>query len=154
PSSNTGNNPSNASNSSGTVNNASNTASNSNSGAMSTNTWPMGRQVQCADKLIGKDVKNSAGEKIGKVEDWALNLNDATVAYLIIGTGGTLGMGKAYHGVPFRSVKFNAAGDELTLPLDKAGIDRSPGFDLDHLPAFPDLQVSQTASAESIRLAQ
>ncbi len=46
-----------------------------------------------ANKMIGRSVVNSAGEKIGEVES-ALIDQDGKVRYVIVGVGGFLGLGE------------------------------------------------------------
>src|SRR4051812_17980058 len=46
-----------------------------------------------ANKMIGRDVYNSAGDKVGEVES-ALIDNDGKVRYVIVGVGGFLGLGE------------------------------------------------------------
>ena len=46
-----------------------------------------------ANKMIGRTVFNSAGEKVGEVES-ALIDQDGKVRYVIVGVGGFLGLGE------------------------------------------------------------
>jgi len=108
----------------------------------------------CANDLIGKDLENTKGEDLGKVEDLAVNVNDGTIAYVVVSSGGMLGMGGTLHGVPLKALTVDASNKKAILSTDKDTIEKTPGIDMDHLPAYADLQVSATAHAGSEPVAQ
>lgn len=49
---------------------------------------------------VGKDVKNEAGEKIGSVKDFALDSDSGRIVYVIVSSGGVMGMGDKLYAVP------------------------------------------------------
>jgi len=58
-----------------------------------------------ANKMIGRNVYNSAGDKVGEVES-ALIDQDGKVRYVIVGVGGFLGLGEHLVAVPYEKLKF------------------------------------------------
>jgi sporulation protein YlmC with PRC-barrel domain len=110
--------------------------------------------VFCAKDFIGKDLKNSKGEDIGKVEDLAVDVSGSKVAYVVVASGGVMGMGETLHGVPLNSFSLDAAGKNAVLSTDKATLEKTPGIDKDHLPTHPDIQVSATAQEGARPVAQ
>jgi hypothetical protein len=50
-----------------------------------------------AKKVIGTTVKNSAGEKIGQVEDIVLDKTSNKIIFAVVGFGGFLGMNEKFH---------------------------------------------------------
>ena len=81
-----------------------------------------------ASKLIGEDVENSAGEKIGKVDDLLVGRNDR-VLYAIISVGGFLGIGNRLVAVPFQALQPKPNDDDLILPnATKDELKRLPEF--------------------------
>ena len=48
----------------------------------------------------GTSVRNSAGEKIGQVEDIVLDKLSNNIVYAVVGFGGFVGMNEKYHPVP------------------------------------------------------
>jgi sporulation protein YlmC with PRC-barrel domain len=98
--------------------------------------------VCCVQKLVGAEVKNPRGERLGKIEDVAVSVSDAKVAYVVVASGNVPGMPGTLHGVAWKSLTADASGKACVIPTDKETLERSPGIDLDHLPPYPDLQVS------------
>lgn len=88
-------------------------------------------------KLRGDDVKNLQGEKLGTVEDFVINADNATINYMAFGTGGVLGLGEKLFAVPFDQVKMTFDGSNIffVVNISKATLKNSKGFDKD---AWPD----------------
>ena len=61
-----------------------------------------------AKKVIGTTVKNTAGEKIGQVEDIVLDKTSNKIIFAVVGFGGFLGMNDSYV-VPFTKEQLQAA---------------------------------------------
>jgi sporulation protein YlmC with PRC-barrel domain len=93
-------------------------------------------------KLTGLNVRNSAGEKLGTVEDLVMNIQDGKVQYLALSVGGVLGIGDKLFAVPFQETKFIHDKDELYVVLDiaKEKLEQAPGFDKSNWPDFADPQ--------------
>ena len=91
-------------------------------------------------KLTGLSVRNSAGEKLGTVEDIVINLQDGKAQYLALSFGGVLGIGSKYFAVPFNEVRFNHGKEEMYFVLDvpKEKLESAPGFDKNDWPDFAD----------------
>src|ERR1039457_4629697 len=53
-----------------------------------------------ASDLIGMTVKNNQNEKLGKVEDLAVDVESGRIVQVIISTGGFMGMGNSLTAVP------------------------------------------------------
>src|SRR6266404_1515000 len=50
--------------------------------------------VERADKLIGKQVRSSDDEKLGKIENLVIDLESGRILYVVVGSGGILGAGE------------------------------------------------------------
>ncbi|HEY0832979.1 MAG TPA: PRC-barrel domain-containing protein [Azospirillum sp.] len=68
-----------------------------------------------ADKMLGKNVYGSDGEKLGEVEDIILDGANGKAKHLVISSGGFLGIGEKQVAVEFDQAKWNAAEDRLEL---------------------------------------
>jgi sporulation protein YlmC with PRC-barrel domain len=77
-------------------------------------------------KLIGSDVRNKAGEKIGDIRDLVLDDHGA-IQLAIVSTGGFLGVGDRLHAVPWDLLTPGPKDDRL-LDIDKARLQAAPGF--------------------------
>jgi len=71
-----------------------------------------------ADDLVGKTVRNPAGDKIGEVDSVLLG-NDGRTAALVIGVGGFLGLGERNVAVPMNRFTFVQGGDSIGLNATK-----------------------------------
>ncbi|ACB74416.1 PRC-barrel domain-containing protein [Opitutus terrae] len=75
---------------------------------------------QSAQKLIGQDVRNPAGEGLGQVKDLVIDARAGQLVYALVSSGGLLGVGERIRAVPFAAFKdtYRADGD-LVLPIDR-----------------------------------
>jgi sporulation protein YlmC with PRC-barrel domain len=90
-------------------------------------------------KLVGVNVENPNGEKLGDIEDVVIDLDSGKVAYAAVGVGGVLGMGEKLFAVPFGEFKIgHDKNNNLVLALDisKDRLEKAPGFDKSHWPDF------------------
>ena len=105
----------------------------------------------CIATLIGQDVKSAAGEDLGDVKDVAVSLADGKVAYVVISTGGVLGMNTTLHGVGFASLVPDTERKFVTLQTDTATLARTTGINIDKLPTRPNFEVAATAPSKTDR---
>jgi sporulation protein YlmC with PRC-barrel domain len=95
-------------------------------------------RVDKASGLVGMDVKDAQGETLGKIDDVVIDFESGNVAYLVMSTGGLLGIGEKRLAVPLKA--FTASGDRtssdahLMLRADKDSISRAEGIG-DHWPS-------------------
>jgi hyperosmotically inducible protein len=82
-----------------------------------------------ASDLIGMAVKNNQDEKLGKVEDLALDLESGRIVQVIISTGGFLGMGSTLAAVPPAAFQYEVAQKVLHLDASKEKLAGAPKFD-------------------------
>ena len=78
-------------------------------------------------KILGKDVYNSEGQKIGSISDLIV-APDRAVSYAIVGVGGFLGMRK--HDVAVPVSQFKEEGGKIVLPgATKDALKAAPEFE-------------------------
>ncbi len=85
--------------------------------------WERSHRVS---KLIGSDVRNQSGEKIGDIRDLVLDDRGA-IRLAIVSTGGFLGVGDRLHAVPWDAMTLGPKDDHI-LDIDKAHLQAAPGF--------------------------
>lgn len=90
-------------------------------------------QVIRAKKVIGTSVKNSAGEKIGQVEDIVLDKLSNNIVYAVVGFGGFLGMNEKYHPVPWSALDYVESEDSYVVPFTKDELKAAPADSLEKL---------------------
>jgi sporulation protein YlmC with PRC-barrel domain len=94
--------------------------------------------VLSASTLIGDQVTNNAGEDLGEVKDFVLDLRTGRTAYAVLDFGGFLGVGNKLFAVPFEAMTLNPAEKRFILDIDKQRLKDAPGFDKDDWPEDPD----------------
>ena len=90
-------------------------------------------EVIRAKKVIGTSVKNSAGEKIGQIEDIVLDKLSNNIVYAVVGFGGFLGVNEKFHPVPWSALDYVEAEDSYVVPFTKAELNAAPSDSLDKL---------------------
>jgi sporulation protein YlmC with PRC-barrel domain len=94
--------------------------------------------VLATTAIIGDDIVNRTGEKLGKIEEIMLDLEKGRVAYAVLSFGGFLGMGEKLFAVPFEALKLDSSREHFTLDVDKDKLKNAPGFDKNHPPQASD----------------
>ncbi len=84
------------------------------------------------DQIIGREVKDKNDQKIGKVEDLALDLQNGRVAEVIVEMGGTMGMGAKWVAVPPSSFICDNTMKDLRYKGDKQLLRDAPEFKASH----------------------
>jgi sporulation protein YlmC with PRC-barrel domain len=84
-------------------------------------------------KIIGTDVRNRQGQKIGDIKDVVLD-DRGQIAYTVVATGGFLGMGDRLHAIPWAALQKDGATSHFVLDIDKERLKKAPGFDSRHWP--------------------
>ena len=77
------------------------------------------------NKLIGADVKSSAGENYGKVEDVIMDPQTGKATFAIIGKGGVLKLGEKRLPVPWQALTINSE-KQVTLNMDAQKLGSAP----------------------------
>jgi uncharacterized protein YrrD len=72
-----------------------------------------------ASELIGKDVRNTQNESLGKVSDLIVSLDSGRVPYGIIAHGGALGVGRTKTAVPVTDLQYSADRKHVMLSATK-----------------------------------
>lgn len=94
------------------------------------------RQVLSASTLAGDSVVNSAGEKIGKLEEIMLDVQEGIVAYAVLSFGGFLGLGDKLFAIPWKALSIDEENKRFILNVDKETLKKAEGFDKNHWPDF------------------
>lgn len=83
-----------------------------------------------ADGIIGKDIVNSAGEKLGTVEDIILT-DDGKADVVIISHGGLLGIGDKEAAFDYSLVMRREQNGDVVIPLSEESIKQAKAFSYD-----------------------
>ena len=93
-----------------------------------------------ASTLVGDDVVNLQGEKIGKLEEIMLDINEGRIGYAVVSFGGVLGLGNKLFAVPWASLTVDTDKKQLVMDADVERLKKAPGFDKDNWPKVPNGQ--------------
>jgi sporulation protein YlmC with PRC-barrel domain len=88
-----------------------------------------------AKTVIGTSVKDSAGEKIGDIEDIVLDKLSNNIVFAIVGFGGFLGMGEKYHPIPWSSLKYDQREGAYIVNFSRDFLKAAPADSMDALVA-------------------
>lgn len=87
--------------------------------------------------LVGTEVVNRKGEKLGKVEDIMIDLATGHIGYVVLSFGGILGLGDKLFAVPWASLVVDQRQEKLVMDADKERLQKAPGFDKNNWPQHP-----------------
>lgn len=94
--------------------------------------------VLSAGTMIGDDVKNAAGESLGKIEEVMIDIESGRVAYAVLSFGGFLGVGNKLFAVPWHAMAVDLDDHAFVLDVPKERLENAPGFDKSDWPSNPD----------------
>jgi sporulation protein YlmC with PRC-barrel domain len=94
--------------------------------------------VKAKEEVIGVEVRDTAQNKLGKVEDLVLDKTKGYVRYAVLSFGGILGLGEKLFALPWSSLHYDDDNDCFTINVDKESLKKAPGFDKDHWPNMAD----------------
>ena len=86
-----------------------------------------------ASKVKGTAVYNSAGDKIGHVEDVILDKQSNQIMFAALGFGGFLGMGEKYAPVPWSVLNYSEDKDGYVIPMSDDQIKGAPAYTMSDL---------------------
>jgi sporulation protein YlmC with PRC-barrel domain len=96
------------------------------------------RRVLAASTMEGDDVKNDAGESLGKVDEIMIDIPSGRISYAVLSFGGVLGMGNKLFAVPWSALTVDQDEKCFILNVDKKKLEAAPGFDKDNWPDMAD----------------
>lgn len=94
------------------------------------------RALISADNVRGKVVHGREGDKLGTIDKLIIDERTGQVAYVILSTGGFLGLGQSYHPIPWPTFHYDDKQGGYTADLDKRLLEGAPSFRPDSAPVF------------------
>lgn len=85
---------------------------------------------QKASDIIGLKLENNEGQKVGDVEDLAIDLQSGRIVQIIVSTGGFLSMGERYNAVPPSRVQWHPTDKSLRFDITREKLKAAPAFDM------------------------
>lgn len=87
-----------------------------------------------ASKLLDENVKNKADEKVGEIEELVIDPSHARINYVVVSTGGFLGMGEKMHAIPWQATegaKMSKDDNVIVMDVTKERLKNAPEFKKD-----------------------
>ncbi|HTR09467.1 MAG TPA: PRC-barrel domain-containing protein [Paraburkholderia sp.] len=97
-----------------------------------------GPDVMAASTLESDRVLSADGEEVGKVKEIMLDVEGGRIAYMVMSSGGFLGMGDKLLAVPWNALTLDADRKCFVLALNSERVKNAPGFDKGHWPSMAD----------------
>jgi sporulation protein YlmC with PRC-barrel domain len=110
---------------SGTYSSESTRQSRTSESAMESNAAGAPTAFNKASKLIGMNVENEQGEKLGEIKDLVINPEKGSVSYAVLSSGGVLGVGEKLLAVPLTAFTPSADEKHLVLQASKSNISQA-----------------------------
>ena len=96
--------------------------------------------LMLADTLTGDSVVNLAGEDLGDIQGFMLDVRRGSIAYAVLSVGGFLGLGNHLFAIPWSALTLDADNERFILNITHEYLENAPGFDKDHWPDMADPQ--------------
>ena len=87
-----------------------------------------------ASWVLPGTIANPRGQRLGDIKDAVVDTAAGKVTYVVLGFGGTLGLGEKLIAVPWSELRESAGLGTFTLDVDKDTLQKAPGLDKDHWP--------------------
>ena len=89
----------------------------------------LGRTSKASD-LVGMEVRNYQNEKLGKIEDLAVDLQAGRIVHVIVTTGGFAGIGNTLHAVPPGALHYDSTNKVVHLDSTREKLEAAPKFEM------------------------
>ncbi len=86
-----------------------------------------------AKKVLGTNVVDPRGNKIGTVEDVILDKQSNNILFAVIGFGGFLGMAEKYHPIPWSGLDYDERAGAYVVSYTKDQLQAAPAGSIDEL---------------------
>lgn len=86
-----------------------------------------------AKKVIGTDVKDHTGRKIGVIEDVVLDKQSNSILFAVVGFGGFLRMKEKYHPLPWETLDYDETEGAYLVNYSKAQLEAAPAGSIEEL---------------------
>ena len=97
-----------------------------------------GPHVMAASTLDGDKILCTEGDEVGKVKEIMLDVQSGMIAYVVMSSGGFLGIGDKLMAIPWSALTLDTDRKCFLLAMSAERVKNAPGFDKDHWPSMAD----------------
>lgn len=94
---------------------------------------PTASYFVASEKLVGANIYDGAGHKLGAIKELFIEPVSGRVAYVIGSTGGLLGVGAKFHPLPWSRLNLRPGKDGYHADFTKADLQAAPAYDQEQL---------------------
>jgi sporulation protein YlmC with PRC-barrel domain len=95
--------------------------------------------IKSVSSLSGTKVINNSGKKLGKIEDFVVDLATGRIAYAVLTFGSFMSTDKdKQFAIPIKALKLDLEKEAFILDIYKEQLENAPGFDKSNWPDMAD----------------
>jgi sporulation protein YlmC with PRC-barrel domain len=83
-------------------------------------------RIARATTLQGLKVRNPQREELGEIEDVMIDVGEGHIAYLMLGTGGILGIGESIRAIPWQAMRVEPVERVVVLNIEREKFHHGP----------------------------
>lgn len=91
------------------------------------------RFLSVGDHIIGKSVHDAVNEQIGTIKDVFIDSDANRPLFVVLSTGGFLGIGSEHLVLPWHTLSFNTNSHDIKLTHNRQELENAPDVDIDKL---------------------
>lgn len=110
----------------------------SRTGHVATDDKQTGATLLSGATITGDDVCNMKDENLGKIQDIMIDVEEGEIRYVVLATGGFMGMGDRLFAIPWKALQHDTANRRFLLDVEVDRLKKAPGFDKDQWPDMAD----------------
>lgn len=92
-----------------------------------------GQHLATPSSLEGRTIRSRDDHKVGVISTVVLDELTGQVEYVLVTSGGILGVGEKYHPVPWRHVRYDPDSGDYRGDFGRDAIKSAPAYDRDQL---------------------
>lgn len=104
-----------------------------------------------AATVTGDEVRNMQDETLGEVQNIMFDIVEGNIRYVVLSSGGFLGMGDRLFAIPWKALKLDKENRRFMLDVDLERLKNAPGFDKSQWPDMADPTWNSTVESYYIR---
>jgi sporulation protein YlmC with PRC-barrel domain len=94
-----------------------------------------------AKKVLGTNVNDTSGSKIGSIEDVILDKQSNSILFAVVAFGGFLGMNEKYHPIPWSALDYDPDEGAYVVGFTKEQLQAAPAGSIDELTRDDGMQI-------------
>lgn len=91
------------------------------------------RFLSVADHVFSHSVHDAVGEQIGTIKDVFIDPDSNRPIFVVLSTGGFLGIGSDHIVLPWHTLEFNTNSHDIKLTIDRHALKNAPDLDIEKL---------------------